>query len=80
MAAGRPIVTTDLPECRNYNCVNVAREPAEYLAMLDRAVIRGRSADHRRWLEVTARQNTWETRVRQIIDGLRSLQRRRKAA
>jgi hypothetical protein len=80
MAAGRPIVTTDLPECRRYGCVYVARDAAEYLAMLDRAMMCGRSDGHRQLLDVAARQNTWEARVRQIIAGLRSVRERRRAA
>jgi hypothetical protein len=79
MAAGRPIVTTDLPECRNYACVHVAPDAAQFTAMLDQAMICGRSDGHRRALDAAARQNTWEARIQQIITGLQERQSRRAA-
>ncbi len=73
MAAGRPIVTTDMPECRNCDCVRIARNAAEFMAMLDNALICGRSDGHGK-LDSTRRpdQNTWEANIEQISPGWRS--------
>ena len=50
MAAGKPIVTTDMPECRRYPCVMTAHDAAEYVVMLDAAIDRGQSASYRQLL------------------------------
>ena len=68
MAGGRPIVTTDMPECRAYSSVLVAHDAAEYTAMLDEAVSRGRQPSYRQLLDADARENTWAMRVSQILD------------
>ena len=73
MAGTKPIVTTDLPECRQYACVRAARGPAEYVAMLDEAIHSGGHESCRRLLDEEARNNTWEARGRQILAQLDAL-------
>ena len=73
MAATKPIVTTDMPECRAQPCVIVARDAAEYVAMLEEAIHRGKSESYRRELDQAARGNTWEARLRMIIARLDAL-------
>ncbi|MBU4400113.1 MAG: methyltransferase domain-containing protein, partial [Planctomycetes bacterium] len=73
MAATKPIVTTDMPECRSQPCVIVARDAVEYAAMLEEAMHRGKSESYRRTLDQTARANTWEARMKQIINQLDAL-------
>jgi glycosyltransferase involved in cell wall biosynthesis len=73
MAARKPIVTTDLPECRQYPCVIVASNAAEYVTMLDEAIRRGKSESYRQLLDNEACGNTWEFRVRQISARLEAL-------
>ena len=51
MAGGKPIVTTDMPECRQYPCVMVARNASEYVAMLDEAASRGKWESYRRTVD-----------------------------
>jgi glycosyltransferase involved in cell wall biosynthesis/SAM-dependent methyltransferase len=70
MAGGKPIVTTDMPECREYPCVMVARNALEYVAMLDEAVCRGSWESYRQSLDREAQNNTWDVRARQILDQL----------
>ncbi len=65
MAGGKPIVTTDMPECREYPCVMVARNAPEYVAMLDEAACRGGWESYRQSLDREARNNTWDMRARQ---------------
>ncbi len=78
MAGGKPIVTTDLPECRRWPCVIVARDSAEYAAALDEAIERGRLDSYRRMLDQEARANTWEMRGRQIVEQLDCLNARKR--
>ena len=68
MAGGKPIVTTDMPECREYPCVMVARNAPEYVEMLDEAVCRGGWESYRQAARPRGTENTWETRGRQILD------------
>jgi glycosyltransferase involved in cell wall biosynthesis len=68
MAGGKPIVTTDMPECREYPCVIVARNATEYVDVLDEAVHRGQWESYRQSLDREAQSNTWEARARQILD------------
>lgn len=70
MAGGRPIVTTDLRECRKYPVVMVAGDRASYIANLRRAVSLSRDAGFQEQLRAAARENTWQARVRQIIEAV----------
>jgi glycosyltransferase involved in cell wall biosynthesis len=67
MAGNRPIVTTDMPECRAYDSVLVARDRSEYIGMLDEAIRRRSMDSFRGLLEKEACENTWQERVRQIL-------------
>ncbi len=78
MAGGKPIVASDMPECRQYSCVLTARDAVEYVVLLDEALQRGQLESHRRWLDQTARANTWEARVHQIVARLAALPVREK--
>jgi glycosyltransferase involved in cell wall biosynthesis len=70
MAAGKPIVTSDLPECRKYPGVLVARNPKEFIQHLERALTLTHDSGYIQQLYETARENTWEARVNQIIRAL----------
>jgi 2-polyprenyl-3-methyl-5-hydroxy-6-metoxy-1,4-benzoquinol methylase/glycosyltransferase involved in cell wall biosynthesis len=67
MAGGKPIVTTDMPECREYTCVMVARNASEYVAMLDEAACRGKWESYQQAINRDAQANTWRARAEQIL-------------
>ncbi|MEN6450150.1 MAG: glycosyltransferase [Thermoguttaceae bacterium] len=82
MAAGKPVVTTDLPECCGRNGVLVARDPQAFITLLGEAIASGRQDAQRRMLEQEAERNRWRARAAQIIDRLgelRGMRRRRSA-
>ena len=66
MAAGKPIVATDLPECRKYRSVLLARDKAEFAAQLAAAIELAGNAEYRKTLFEEARANTWRSRFEQI--------------
>jgi hypothetical protein len=66
MASGKPVVTTDLPECRKYRSVLVARNKAEYVAQLDLANKLVADPQYREVLAEESRANTWRSRFEQI--------------
>jgi glycosyltransferase involved in cell wall biosynthesis len=66
MAAGKPIVTTDLPECRKYRSVLLARDREEFAAQLGKAIELAGDADYRETLSEEAHANTWRSRFERI--------------
>ena len=66
MAAGRPIVSTDIPECRLYpQWINIASSPDEAVAHI-RSSLRARDDDHSRRQIRFARKNLWTERAVQL--------------
>ncbi|HEY9232792.1 MAG TPA: glycosyltransferase, partial [Blastocatellia bacterium] len=63
MAAGKPIITTPMPECQHFAEVNIARHAEEFAASLDGARAQGEAADFRKRLRAIAHDNTWAQRV-----------------
>lgn len=74
MAAGKPIVTSDMPECRKYPGVFVARDTKEFIDHLEQALTLINDPAYLQQLYQTAQANTWEVRVRQIVDALEMYQ------
>ena len=72
MAAAKPIVTTDMPECRKYPGVLVARDTNEYIEHLEHALTLIHDAVYLEQGVQIALENTWEARVNQIMDALKN--------
>ena len=70
MAAGKPIVTSDLPECRKYPGIFIAHNPKEYVDHLEHALTLTQDTAYIKQLYQTAQENTWEARVSQITSAL----------
>ncbi len=70
MAAGKPIVTTNLPECRKYPGVFVAHNAKEFIDHLEYTLTLVNDSIYVRQLYQTAQANTWEARVNQIVGAL----------
>jgi GT2 family glycosyltransferase/glycosyltransferase involved in cell wall biosynthesis len=77
MAAGKPIVTSDMPECRKYSGVLVAHNANEYISHLEYALTLANDSAYLQQLYQIAQENTWEVRVRQIVDALEMCQNRK---
>lgn len=74
MAAGKPIVTSDMPECRKYPGVFVAHDVMEFVEQLENALALCNEDGYLQQLYKTAQENTWEVRVNQIIAALNTYQ------
>lgn len=70
MAGGKPIVTSDLVECRKYPVVLRATTPDEWVARLREALALSHDSDYLARLDATARENTWQARARQLAAAL----------
>jgi glycosyltransferase involved in cell wall biosynthesis len=76
MAGGKPIVTSDLVECRKYPVTLIARAPDEWVARLREAVALAHDHAYLERLDATARENTWQARARQLMATLHARERR----
>jgi teichuronic acid biosynthesis glycosyltransferase TuaH len=71
MAAGKPIVTTALPECRKYPGVFIAHSGEEFIEHLEYALTLVNDPAYLQKLAQTAQANNWQARAQQIIDALK---------
>lgn len=70
MAGGRPIVTTNMYECRKYKSVLVAENQKDFLEKIDKALLLSADRQYLRQLRSDALANTWETRAKDIIKNI----------
>lgn len=76
MAGAKPIVTSDLVECRKYPVTLIARTPGEWVARLREAVALANDHAYLARLGATARENTWQARAQQLMAALHERARR----
>jgi hypothetical protein len=70
MACAKPVVSTALPECKNYPGVFTAETAEQFGTCLLQALQMGKEEAYLRTIDQVARQNTWEQRVDAIITRL----------
>jgi len=67
MALGKPIVTTNMPECRKYNSVIIAKNDSK--DFINKIEIGLKNKEDKKYLELLkkeALENTWEEKTREI--------------
>lgn len=70
MAAKKPILTSDLPECREYKSVRRYASPEELDTLVPELLKLGESLEYADTLDREARENTWNARVDAVMHGL----------
>ncbi len=70
MAMHKPIVTTDMNECRKYGSVLIGKTHEEFIALLDKALTMQNNPDYLALLDKDARDNDWSMKARAMIDML----------
>lgn len=65
-AAGKPVVTTPLPECVEHSPVRAASTAAEFAAALDAAYAERNDPDFRRRVQAIGEANSWAARARAV--------------
>ena len=70
MAGGKPVVTTDLAECRKYPVVLIARTRDEWVSCLRQALELRNDDPYLARVRQTAEANTWVARARQLASAL----------
>ena len=68
MAMHKPIVTTDMNECRKYDSVLIGKTHEEFIALLDGAIRLADNAEYIEKLDQDARANDWSMKAQAIID------------
>ena len=66
LSAARPVVTTAMPECRQYPEVFVSKTPEDFAKNLDRALQVRNDKDFLARLVEVGRNNSWESRAREV--------------
>ena len=69
MSLGKPIVSTDLNECRKYSPVLIAKEYSEFVENINKA-IKGLGNVYKKEEKEVALKNTWESKALDITKGL----------
>lgn len=70
MSLGKPIVTTDLPECRKYQSALIAKTHDEFIDLLNRALTISRDDPYFNILKQEAKNNSWDARADEIIKAI----------
>ena len=68
MALHKPIVTTDLNECRKYQSVLIGRNHEEFLDQIEKALTLRNDKKYIELLDKEARENDWSQKAQAIID------------
>ncbi len=69
IASGRPVVSTDIPECRLYpEWITIGQSPGQVAAELRRAATTRRPRENARQQVGFAREHTWPERKNELLD------------
>lgn len=71
MALNKPIVTTDMDECRKYKSVLIGHNTGEFIKQLDRALELRYDSEYINLLNREALENTWKEKAKLILDELK---------
>jgi len=71
MALHKPIVITDLYECRNYESVMIAKNHDEFIKLLDKALKLRNDKNYIKRLDKEAQENDWSKKAKVIVDAIK---------
>lgn len=71
MSLARPIVTTDMPECRKYRSVMIGKNHGEYIELIGEAIGRRADPDYIEVMQEEALANTWDAKAKVIASLLK---------
>lgn len=68
MAMEKPIVTTDLPECRKYKSVLISKTHKAFIKNLEKAIEKAEDPKYKELLRKEALANTWQKKADEIVE------------
>ncbi len=71
MALEKPIVVTDMNECRKYKSVFIGKTHKEFLEKLEEALKKQNDKKYIELLKKEAKENDWSIKAKAIIDGVK---------
>lgn len=71
MALHKPIVTTDMNECRKYESVLIGKNHKDFIKKIDQAYLLRENLDYIQLLDDEALQNDWYEKSKSIVDMIR---------
>ena len=77
MAMHKPIITTDMPECRKYKSVNIAKNEEEFIKLIS-IIDSINTKEYQNILDKEAKDNSWEEKANEIIMGLKKFEGEKK--
>lgn len=75
MALHKPIVTTDMPECRKYESVHIGKDHESFIAQLEYALSKAKDSDYMELLDKEAKENDWSMKAEAIVKQLQQYER-----
>lgn len=71
MSAGKPILTSDMNECRRYASVKIYKSADELIALAEKLMAEKDTAEYAELLRKEAMENTWESRAKAVLEELK---------
>lgn len=75
MAQKKPIISTNLKECKKYKGCLISNNPKDFIKKIDEGINKLKDTNYLNNLYDTAKKNTWEKRVDEIINFLKTNER-----
>ena len=75
MALKKPIVTTDMNECRKYKSVLIGKDHEHFIEQLEIALSKRNDQKYLNLLDKEARENDWSEKARVIVDMLKKVEK-----
>jgi len=71
MASGKPIITSDMNECRSYESVHIYKDAESFAELTERALIERSTPEYMELLKKEATENTWYSRAEAVLEELK---------
>lgn len=75
MALNKPIVTTDMNECRKYESILIGDSHEDFIAKLDKALTLKNDTEYIALLDKEAKENDWSMKAKAITDHIKKLEK-----
>jgi len=73
MALHKPIIITDLYECRDYESIMIAKNHDEFIKLLDKALKLKDDKNYIKKLDNEAQENDWSKKAKVIVDAIKKM-------
>ena len=68
MASGKPIITSDMNECRNYGSVHIYKDCESFIELAEKSLKEAKDPEYIALLRREASENTWYSRAKAVLE------------